>query len=471
MHIAMVGTGYVGLVTGAIFSEMGNRVACIDIDAAKVERLRRGETPIHEPSLPDVIRRNVKAGRLTFTTSYAEGMRRADFVFIAVPTPTIAGSDAADLTYIRQAAMSIAAHLDHDLTVVIKSTVPIGTGRMVANLIEHYSEGLARFSVVSNPEFLREGSAVTDCLHPDRVVIGADQPESGNALAGLYSKLRAPILITNVPTAEMIKYASNAMLATRISFMNEIATLCEAVGADVKKVALGMGHDRRIGHAFLDAGVGYGGSCFPKDVRALSHMMCAAGYEAKILTAVHEVNVAQSQRTVEKLRRMCGTLEGRVVGLLGLAFKPNTDDLREAPAIGIARLLTAEGARVKAFDPVAMAAAQHVLPEVTYCQDSYHVAEGSDVLIAVTEWEEFKHLDMDRIKQLMRKPVILDARNMYDPEALAARGFTYEGTGRGNASLSDAFLVAIKPDPTQDAEPDVSIRECTLERATAEVLP
>jgi UDPglucose 6-dehydrogenase len=430
-HICVIGTGYVGLVTGTIFAELGQRVTCVDVDELKVEMLRSGRIPIHEPRLPELVARNVEAGRLTFSASYSEGLRTAEFVFLAVPTPTAEGSDAADLRYIQQATLSIASRAERDLIVVVKSTVPVGTGRLVARLLAEHGRPGRHFAVVSNPEFLREGSAIADCLQPDRVVVGSDSREAADAVAALYASLACPLVVTDLATAEMTKYASNAMLAARISFMNEIAGLCETVGADVTQVARGMGLDRRIGPAFLSAGLGYGGSCFPKDVRALMHMLAAAGGEPYILKAVNHVNRLQRRRTVDKLRRLCGPLAGRTIGLLGLAFKPDTDDLREAPALEIAQVLLSEGAHVKAFDPVAMSGAEALLPQITCCDDPYQLAAGADALIAVTEWEEIRRLDMASIRSRMRTPaVILDGRNMFDPEQLIQLGFVYAGTGR-----------------------------------------
>ena len=429
-RLCVVGTGYVGLVTGTCFAELGNQVACVDVDKAKIELLQSGGMPIYEPGLAELVQRNSAMGRLCFTTSYAEGMRDAEFVFIAVNTPPSAESGGADLRFVEAAARSIAKHLDHDLIIVNKSTVPIGTGNLVARIVERERKTAARFSVVSNPEFLREGSAVADCLNPDRVVLGSTDSAAGEAVAALYLSLRRPIIITDMATAEMIKYASNAMLAARISFINEMAEICEALGADVKQVALGMGYDKRIGDAFLEAGLGYGGSCFPKDVKALMHMASTHGCHPQLLQAVEDINRDQRRRAVDKLRQELGSLEGKTVGLLGLAFKPNTDDMREAASVDIAHMLLAAGARVKAYDPVAESVAKTLLPDIEYCHDAYQTAQDSDALMVVTDWNEFKQLDMPRLRAAMRSPLILDGRNIYDGVLMRELGFTYRGTGR-----------------------------------------
>ncbi|HVA24732.1 MAG TPA: UDP-glucose/GDP-mannose dehydrogenase family protein [Chloroflexota bacterium] len=429
-RLCVIGTGYVGLVTGTFFAELGNQVACVDVDRAKIELLRSGGMPIYEPGLAELVQRNGAMGRLSFTTSYAEGMREAEFVFIAVNTPPTAESGGADLRYVEAAAKSIGQHLDHDLIIVNKSTVPIGTGDLVARIVERERKTDARFSVVSNPEFLREGSAVADCLNPDRVVLGSGDSAAGEAVAALYLSLRRPIIITDLATAEMIKYASNAMLAARISFINEMAEICEALGADVKQVALGMGYDKRIGESFLEAGLGYGGSCFPKDVKALMHMASTHGCHPQLLQAVEDINSDQRRRAVDKLREELGSLEGKTVAMLGLAFKPNTDDMREAASVDIAHMLQAAGARVKAYDPVAAGVAKGLLPDIEYCHDAYQAAQDSDAVMIVTDWNEFKQLDLPRLKAAMRLPLIVDGRNIYDGAVMRELGFTYRGTGR-----------------------------------------
>jgi len=428
--ICVIGTGYVGLVTGTCFADLGNQVICVDIDEEKIAKLKAGTIPIYEPGLEEMVRRNTQGGRLRFTTSYPEGIKEAEFVFIAVNTPSGAEGEA-DLKYIRMAAEGIAKVMDHPLIIVNKSTVPIGTGDWVAEIVEEYADPEIKFAVVSNPEFLREGAAIGDFLNPDRIVLGSTNREAAEQVAQLYLSLRAPIMITDLRTAEMIKYASNAYLANRISFINEIASICEKLGADVKEVAIGMGYDKRIGPDYLDAGLGWGGSCFPKDVKALEHMASIHGCHPQLLRAVMEINRDQRRRIIQTLREIVGTLHGKTVGILGLAFKPNTDDMRGASSIEVVHLLTNEGARIKAYDPAAMEVAKRILPEITYCQDAYEVAKDSDALITVTEWNEFRHLDMARIKELMRQPVLIDGRNIYDPQQLGQLGFIYRGVGRG----------------------------------------
>jgi UDPglucose 6-dehydrogenase len=432
LKICVIGVGYVGLTTGTCFADLGHQVTCVDVDEARVARLHDGELPIYEPGLEEMVRRNAQAGRLTFTTSYKEGLQGADFAFIAVGTPQGSGGEA-DLKYVRAAAEGIAKAMDHPLIVINKSTVPIGTGDWVADIIRRFQPEATDFSVVSNPEFLREGSAINDFMHPDRIVLGSLDPDAAAQVAQLYLSLRAPIMLTDLRTAEMIKYASNAFLATRISFINEIASICEALGADVKEVANGMGYDKRIGPHFLDAGIGYGGSCFPKDVQALAHMAAVHGCHPQLLRAVMDINFDQRRQVIHKLRELLGTMDEKTIGMLGLAFKPNTDDMREAPSVELIHLLQSEGARVRAYDPVAMVNADLYLSDVILCQDAYEVAEGTDALVIVTEWNEFKHLSLPRLKEAMRQPVVVDGRNIYDPEQMRALGFTYRGMGRGYA--------------------------------------
>ncbi|MGQ9599820.1 MAG: UDP-glucose dehydrogenase family protein [Anaerolineae bacterium] len=431
--ISVIGVGYVGLTTGTCFADLGHQVTCVDVDEAKIEKLRTGIMPIYEPGLEEMVRRNAHAGRLSFTTSYEDGLAEAEFVFIAVGTPQGSGGEA-DLKYVRAAAQSIAAAMKQPLIIVNKSTVPIGTGDWVADIIRRYQPEPIPFSVVSNPEFLREGSAINDFMHPDRIVLGSLDSEAAAQVAQLYLSLRAPIMITDLRTAEMIKYASNAFLATRISFINEIASVCEALGADVKEVAIGMGYDKRIGPDFLDAGIGFGGSCFPKDVQALAHMAAVHGCHPQLLRAVLEINRDQRRQVIHKLREVLGTLDEQVIGVLGLAFKPNTDDMREAPAVEIIHLLQSEGARIRAYDPVAMVNAPLYLHDVVLCENAYEVARGADALVVATEWNEFKHLSLPRLKELMRKPIIVDGRNIYDPGQMKALGFIYRGMGRGYGS-------------------------------------
>jgi len=429
-YICIIGTGYVGLVTGACFADLGNQVVCVDIDEAKIAKLNHNVMPIFEPGLEEIVRRNRLVGRLTFTTSYEEGLKDVEFVFIAVNTPEGMEGEA-DLRHVRSAAKGIASVLDHDVVVANKSTVPIGTGDLVANIIERHKRPDIKVAVVSNPEFLREGSAVRDCQKPDRVVLGSDDPQAAEKVARLYLALRCPIMITDLRTAEMIKYASNAFLATRVSFINEIASMCDQMGADVKEVAEGMGYDRRIGHAFLEAGLGWGGSCFPKDVNALAYMASTHGTHPQLLRAVIDINRFQRQRAIHQLREWLGGLDERQVGLLGLSFKPNTDDMRSAPSIELAHLFHNEGAHVKAYDPAAMENARRLLPEVELCADPYQVAEGCDALIVVTEWDEFRNLDKERLLAAMRQPYLIDGRNIYDAEEMTKLGFVYWGLGRG----------------------------------------
>ncbi len=431
-QICVVGTGYVGLVTGTCFADLGNHVVCMDVDAHRISELKQGRSPIYEPGLEELVVQNMQAGRLSFTTDYAEALKDAEFAFIAVGTPSGVDGEA-DLQYVRAAAESIADLVDHPITVVNKSTVPVGTGDWVAEIIRKRRGGKPlEFSVVSNPEFLREGSAINDFMYPDRVVLGSLETEAAQHVVQLYLTLRCPIHITDLRTAEMIKYASNAFLATRISFINEIANICEELGADVREVALGMGYDKRIGHHFLDAGLGWGGSCFPKDVKALEHMAVLHGTHPQLLQAVMEINRNQRRRAIFKLRKELGGLDEKVIGVLGLSFKPNTDDIREAPALEMIHLMQNEGAIIQAYDPQAMHNASQVLSRVKLCKDPYEVARGADALLLATEWNEFKQIDFERILKLMNQPVIMDGRNLWDPDHLRSLGFTYFGIGRGN---------------------------------------
>jgi UDPglucose 6-dehydrogenase len=429
-QICVVGVGYVGIVSAACFADLGNRVIALDISEEKISGLQRGEMPIYESGLKELIERNVKSGRLTFTTSYPEGLRGSDFVFIAVGTPSGVDGEA-DLRYVASAAQSIAENMTDPLIVVNKSTVPVGTGDWVAEIIKRHQPDSIPFSVVSCPEFLREGSAISDFMQPHRTVLGSLDLEAADKVAQLHLPLRSPIVITDLRTAEMIKYASNAFLATKISFINEIANICEELGADVKEVAVGMGYDQRIGPQFLDAGLGYGGSCFPKDVKALSYMAAEKGRHPQLLHAVMEINDDRRTRAVNQVQEMVGDLSGKVVGLLGLSFKPNTDDMRDAPAVTLADGLLARGAVVRAYDPVAMKVADPLLPSVEMFDDPYSMAEGCHALMVVTDWNEFKQLDLKRVKDLMTEPVMFDGRNIYDPEFMARVGFIYRGVGRG----------------------------------------
>lgn len=437
--ICVIGTGYVGLVTGTCFADMGNRVTCVDIIPEKVARLKQGILPIYEPGLQEMVERNTRVGRLNFTTSYAEGLANAELIFIAVNTPTSGNQGGADMSYVERAAQSIAEELDHYAIIINKSTVPVGSGDVVTRIVnKHLKRPDVRFSVVSNPEFLAEGSAVADFQNPDRVVLGSSDPEAANKVAALYLPLRAPIVITDLYTAEMIKYASNAFLATKISFINEIAQICERLGADVKEVAAGMGHDKRIGKHFLNAGLGYGGSCFPKDVRALAHMADEAGLHPQLLHAVMDINHDQRRVVMNKLTSILGSLRGCVIGVLGLAFKPNTDDMREAPAVDIIRWVVSQGATVQVYDPVASETGRAELERsgvrmeaVKFCEDAYAVASGADALVVATEWNEFKSLDMLQIRESMKRPIVIDGRNIYEASLMHSLGFTYRGMGRG----------------------------------------
>jgi len=428
-QICVIGVGYVGLVTGACFSDLGNKVIALDVNEQRIENLKKGIMPIYEPGLEELVKRNVKAGRLSFTTDYAEALRGTEFAFIAVGTPSGVNGEA-DLQYVASAAESIAHHMTGPLIIINKSTVPIGTGDWVADIVRHACPQPTEFSVVSCPEFLREGSAIGDFMNPHRTVIGSFDRDAANKVAQLHLPLRAPIVITDLRTAEMIKYASNAFLATKISFINEIAEICEAYGADVKEVAAGMGYDARIGRHFLDAGLGWGGSCFPKDVKALAYMAEKKGIEPRILNNVMNVNYDRRKNVVKWTEQMVGSLRGKTIGLFGLAFKPNTDDMRDAPSIDIAHELTAAGATIRAYDPVAMDVARPILPAVQMCHDAYESATGCDAIIIVTEWNEFKQLDLEKLKGLLKTPIIMDSRNIYDPARMREMGFTYRAIGR-----------------------------------------
>jgi UDPglucose 6-dehydrogenase len=432
-NITVIGVGYVGLVSASGFADLGNKVIALDINEERIKGLNKGLMPIYEPGLEEMVERNVEAGRLTFTTSYAEAMADAEFVFIAVGTPSGVDGEA-DLKYVAAAAESLAKAMKKPLVVVNKSTVPVGTGDWVANIIRENQAEPISFSVVSCPEFLREGSAILDFLNPARTILGSTDRAAADEVAQLHLPLRAPIVITNLRTAEMIKYASNAFLATKISFINEIANICEELGADVKEVSNGMGFDPRIGPYFLDAGLGYGGSCFPKDVKALAHMADEKGRHPQLLQAVMEINDDRRRILVKKVEETLGDVKGKEIGLLGLTFKPNTDDLRDAPALDVAERLLAQGANVRAYDPVGMPGVEKLNTNIKMAEDPYKLAEGCDALIVCTEWNEFKQLDMARIHGLMRMPVIVDGRNIYDPDEMDSIGFTYRGIGRGYGS-------------------------------------
>ncbi len=433
MDICVIGTGYVGLVSGTCFAGFGVNVTCVDKDADKIERLKRAEIPIFEPGLEEIVKTNIKEGRLTFTTELAESVKKALVVFIAVGTPQ-AEDGSADMTYIKEAAKSIASNLNGYKIIVTKSTVPVGTGKLIESIIKDGCAEGQSFDVVSNPEFLREGSAVEDFMRPNRVVLGTDSSRAIEILKDLYSPLyliETPFVVTNIETAELIKYASNAFLATKVSFINEVANICERVGGDIHMVAKGMGLDNRIGRKFLHPGPGYGGSCFPKDTRAITEISRSHDYTFRIVEAAIEVNELQLAHMRDKIKGLTGGLSGVVVGALGVTFKPNTDDIRDSPAARIIEELVGEGATVKLYDPAGMDNARSELPDaVIYCSDSYEAADGADVLVLFTEWNQFRKLDMARIKRLLKSPKIADLRNVYEPEAMRAMGFEYVSVGR-----------------------------------------
>jgi UDPglucose 6-dehydrogenase len=433
LRIAMIGTGYVGLVSGACFSEFGVDTICVDKDPSKIERLQRGEIPIYEPGLDDLVAKNVRAGRLSFSLDLAEAVGAADAVFIAVGTPSRRGDGHADLTYVFAAAEEIARALNGYTAVVTKSTVPVGTSREVARVIRETRPD-ADFDVCSNPEFLREGSAIGDFMRPDRVVIGAESERAQALMRELYRPLyltETPIVMTSPETAELTKYAANAFLATKITFINEIADLCEKVGADVQHVAKGIGLDGRIGRKFLHAGPGYGGSCFPKDTLALVRTAQDYGAPVRIVETVVEVNDSRKRAMVDRIVTAAGgSVAGKTVGVLGVTFKPNTDDMRDAPSLAIIPALQAAGAKVQAYDPAGMKEAAHLLPGVQWKDDAYAAVEGADVAAFLTEWNELRALDLDRVCALMRRPSIVDLRNIYNPADMAAAGFFYSSIGR-----------------------------------------
>lgn len=432
MHICMVGTGYVGLVTGTCFAEFGNDVICVDIDSTKIEKLNRGEIPIYEPGLDDMVAKNVKEGRLTFTTDMKYAVENSLVIFVAVGTPQ-SEDGSADLRYVEAVGKDVAKYMNGYKVIVNKSTVPVGSGNWIKDVIQKNLKTPAHFSVVSNPEFLREGSAIEDFMRPNRVVIGAEDSEAMAIMKDLYSPLyliETPIVMTDLASAELTKYAANAFLAVKISFINEVANLCERVGADVHDVARGMGLDNRIGSKFLHAGPGYGGSCFPKDTRALISIGEKFDYKFQIVDAAVKVNEQQRQVMVRKIKHAVGNLNGKTIAVLGLAFKPNTDDMREAPAVDIIEALQAEGAKVRAYDPVAMHEAAKALKNVEFCEETYETLEGADALIFMTEWNQFRSLDLDKIRNLLRTPVILDLRNIYEPQRMREKGFQYHSVGR-----------------------------------------
>jgi UDPglucose 6-dehydrogenase len=430
MNICVVGTGYVGLVTGAVFADLGNDVICVDNAIKKIEALRAGQMPIYEPGLEEMVIRNKDDGRLTFSTDLPGAVRQADVIFIAVGTPPKETGET-DLSHVEAVAAEIGRSMERYKVVVNKSTVPVGTGEFVREVITRHQPRPLDFDVVSNPEFLREGSAIEDTLRPDRIVIGAPNQQVAMTLVELYAPLERPMIITDLPSAEVIKYASNAFLAAKISFINAIANICEAAGADVSQVMKGMGLDSRIGMQFLQAGLGYGGSCFPKDVDSLIHTAARLGYDFKLLRSVVEINKERAAHLVEMMRKAIGPLEDKTIAVLGLAFKPNTDDMREAKSLEVVRVLHAAGAQIRAYDPVAMDNARALMPEdVVFCESAYEAAAGADGVALLTEWNEFKYLNLDRLRGLLRRRVIFDARNLYEPERMRRLGFEYHSIGR-----------------------------------------
>lgn len=433
MHIAVIGTGYVGLVTGACFSEFGVTVTCVDRDAAKIESLRNGRIPFYEPGLEELVERNVKQGRLSFTTDLGSAVAEALVIFIAVGTPP-RGDGSADLSYVEGVAREIARHLKSYKVIVTKSTVPVGTGERVRAIVAEHLAEATDFDIVSNPEFLREGAAIEDFMRPNRVVIGAQSQQATAIMKDLYRPLyllETPFVVTNIEAAELIKYASNSFLAVKISFINELSRLCEKVGADVNVVAKGMGLDGRIGGKFLHAGAGFGGSCFPKDTKALLQIGAEHDVRLEIVGAAVAANERQIALMAEKVTRVMGDdLSGKTLAVLGLSFKPNTDDLREAPALDIIARLRAAGAGIRVYDPVAMDNAKSVLTDVSYCEDAYSACAGADAVIVVTEWNQFRNLDLQRVKALLSAPIFFDFRNIYDPEKLRSLGFIYISVGR-----------------------------------------
>jgi UDPglucose 6-dehydrogenase len=432
MNICIIGTGYVGLVTGACLAEFGMNLICVDNDQQKIDLLQQGKMSVHEPGLEDLVLKNMREGRLSFSTSILDGVTSSLVIFIAVGTPS-KDDGSADLRAVEEVAKEIARYMNGYKVVVVKSTVPVGTCRRLKQLIQDHQAQPIPFDIVSNPEFQREGSAIEDFMRPDRVTIGAESEQAIAIMKDIYNALyliETPFVITSLETAEMIKYAANTFLATKVTFINEIANLCEMVGADVHHVAKAMGLDGRIGKKFLHPGPGFGGSCFPKDTRALSKIARESGYVFKILESVIEVNEEQKQRMVIKIKEKVGNLKGKTIGILGLSFKPNTNDIRESSSIAIIQGLLAMGAKVKAFDPAAMEEAKAIFPGLEYGKDAYDVARGADALVLVTEWNQFRRLDLPRIKDLLKSPIFIDLRNVYDPDQMKRLGFNYCGVGR-----------------------------------------
>jgi UDPglucose 6-dehydrogenase len=432
VHIGIIGTGYVGLVTGACFAEFGLFVTCVDKDEKKIQSLKKGIIPFYEPGLDELVKRNIKQERLRFTTKIPKAVESSLVIFIAVGTPR-RGDGSADMKYVEEVAQEIAKHMDGYKVIVTKSTVPVGTGEKIREIILKNQKEQIDCDIVSNPEFLREGAAIEDFMRPNRVVIGAKSPQAVAIMKDLYKPLyllETPFVVTNIETAELIKYASNSFLATKISFINEMANLCEKVGADVHMVAKGMGLDQRIGSKFLHPGPGYGGSCLPKDTNALLRMAEHHDVTLSIVDSVVKANENQREFMVKKIRDAMGPLKGKTFAILGLSFKPNTDDIRDAPSLFIIRSLLSEKARIKAYDPVSMNEVEKILPEVKYCKDSYDAIKGADALVIVTEWNQFRNLELDKLKTLLKEPYFFDLRNIYDPQKLREKGFKYYCVGR-----------------------------------------
>ncbi|MCD5390395.1 UDP-glucose/GDP-mannose dehydrogenase family protein [candidate division NPL-UPA2 bacterium] len=428
MKLCMIGAGHVGLVSAACFADLGNEVICVDSDEGKISILKKGTVPFFEPGLEELVRKNAESGRLSFTANLEEGVKKSEIVFIAVGTPSRENGEA-DLSFVEDVSCKIAEAMEDYKIIVEKSTVPVKTGEWVKKIITNNIHGV-EFDVVSNPEFLREGSAIQDFMHPDRIVIGVETERAKKVMTELYKPLNVPLVITDIKSAEIIKHASNSFLALKISYINAIANICEKVGADVKEVSNGMELDGRIGKGFLRAGLGYGGSCFPKDVAAFTRIAEEAGYNFELLKVTEGINRKQKELFLKKVKKALWTLNNKVIGILGLSFKPNTDDMREAPSVEIINRLQAEGAKVRAYDPAATENARKVLKDIEYCADPYRVAEGSDCLLIITEWEEFKKLDLGKIKSLLKNPIIVDGRNVYEPEELKKMGFNYFAVGR-----------------------------------------
>ncbi|MGH9948746.1 MAG: UDP-glucose dehydrogenase family protein [Pyrinomonadaceae bacterium] len=432
MQIAVIGTGYVGLVTGACFSEFGVDVICVDVDSSKIDGLNNGEIPIYEPGLDQIVERNIRDGRLHFTTDIASAVENAKVVFFAVGTPP-KDDGSPDMSFYQQAAKDVAEAMNGYKVLVTKSTVPVGTGEWLRKFVSENLKTQTDFGVASNPEFLREGAAIEDFMRPDRVVIGSNEPEAISVMKDLYRPLHlieTPLVFTSLEAAELIKYAANAFLATKITFINEIANLCDAIGCDVHDVARGMGMDNRIGRKFLHPGPGYGGSCFPKDTRALTTVADQFKVETRIVDAVIEANERQREAMIPKIEKLVGDLAGKKIGVLGLSFKPETDDMRESPSIDIIHKMIEKGATVRAFDPVAMKEAKHFINGVEYAEDEYDAISGADAMVIVTEWNQFRALDLEKVKQLLNAPKIADLRNIYEPAEIKAMGFEYIGVGR-----------------------------------------